>query len=177
MCPGITSPRQFPSSMHVCALTLLKRLLLPHLLSPPHSLYPSLLSPVSVRANWGKCAKLPYLGHTNSTAQFTWDSTHPTLTAFMTTGYFQVMALSVWICHRIQWANCSGKRSSGFTTPPPQFRDDHVASQHSCKVTVKRASGSIEAEEIWLFKKWQREILISCTRTDRAAAVTFNGII
>lgn len=29
----------------------------------------------------------------------------------------------------------------------------------------------------WLFKKWQRELLILCTRTERAAAVTFNGII
>lgn len=29
----------------------------------------------------------------------------------------------------------------------------------------------------WLFKKWQRELLILCTRTERAAAVTSNGII
>ena len=40
-----------------------------------------------------------------------------------------------------------------------------------------RALGSIEVKVTWLFKKWQRESLILCTRTDRAAAVTFNGII
>lgn len=39
---------------------------------------------------------------------------------------------------------------------------------------ARRSSG---VKVTWLFKKWQRELLILCTRTERAAAVTFNGII
>lgn len=42
------------------------------------------------------------------------------------------------------------------------------------EVGARRSSG---VKVTWLFKKWQRELLILCTRTERAAAVTFNGII
>lgn len=70
----------FFSSLYACACshTLLSHLSLSLpilLLSQPLVSFalspPSLLSLDSVWGNWGKCAKLPYLGHTNNTAQFT----------------------------------------------------------------------------------------------------------
>lgn len=66
--------------------------------------------------------------------------------------------------------------------PSPRFREafeqsgDHVASEHSHK-GAGGPRGSMGVKATWLFKKWQRELLILCTRTERAAAVTFNGII
>lgn len=81
-------------------------------------------------------------------------------------------------------AMCDTKPSGGFTPPSvsPRFREafersgDHVASEHSHK-GAGGPRGSMGVKATWLFKKWQRELLILCTRTERAAAVTFNGII
>lgn len=65
--------------------------------------------------------------------------------------------------------------------PSSRFRQALVKSGWSrclrAPLRTFQGSGSTGVNVTWLFKKWQRELLIVCTRTDRAAAVTFNGII
>lgn len=152
----------------------------------------SLLSPVSVWVSWGKCAKLPYLGHTNNTSQFTWDSASANFDRIHSNRAIRVMTSSMWICHQIKWANCktnidvltTKKLSGGFAVLLSIF----MIPRNICKIRwscspwallqkVQWVQGSIKVKVTWLFKKWQRELLILCTRTDIAAAVTFNGII
>lgn len=100
-----------------------------------------------------------------------------------------------------QWTqNCRGKKGNKCVTNAavlPARQNDSLAVRHLSVVKFLagiskyraitlpqstslseqfRAAGSAGVNVTWLFKKWQRELLIVCTKTDRAAAVTFNGI-
>lgn len=52
--------------------------------------------------------------------------------------------------------------------------DEQYSGGTGWRGTARRSAG---VKVTWLFKKWQRELLIPRTRTERAAAVTSNGII
>lgn len=142
-------------------------------------------SSVSVWGNWGKCAKLPYLGHTNNSSTVHLGF-HPTNFDIRAKGQSRARHT---LCECITIYRGQVQMCQLQDTLFKEIYYSAIHLQHSKKhsynqaitlprstLTGIRALGSIGVKVTWLFKKWQRELLILCTRTDRAAAVTFNGI-